>query len=330
MGAIERATRPTMQQRLATGINRAKNTAIERAIVQPSAWALSPLANRWAENVGKGQPLEYAPDVQDKLIKAARHGCQVIFGSDHTSDEEAIQEAYPMKDMVDLMNEFLPKDQQIESLAMITADSLRRGGQRVGERIVFDALKRKFLKRHYIQPVFRATTNDTGIRRMDGNNTESLRTANSLIQTGHWGVFVYPEGSIRGGKLNSATGQRFGMQRFIQNSITTYVTLMKATGREVVIVPMSTYGAWDIYDHTNSKPSMPIVKAGLCGPSIPPLVHTYIGSPMRTDEEPLATLLARDQQMRKEDQGRLVEDFLGGVIASHLPIKQQGYYSQTA
>jgi len=320
--------RPSIKQRLAKGIGSAKCTALEKGIVQPASWILSIPANRWAENVARAQSLEWAPGVREKITEAAKKGYVVMFVSNHCSDQEAVEEALPIAEAVEQMNAILPQEKQIEDVAMVTANSLREGGQRIGERIIFEGLRRRFLKKHHIRPVFTTTPGDHENRGIEEKPGEFASTLGGLMKNGRHGIFIYPEGSIRGGKINRATGKRFGTQLFRQDSVTAQISMLRRRYKtEVVVVTLSTWGAWDVFDHTNSRAPIKTVGKALIGSSIPQVVRTVVGSAWTTDEEPIASMITQEASLKKADKGKVIEGFLGVVIVSDLPREQQGVYA---
>ena len=293
-----------IRQRLTNGFSETKNLVIRKTIVDPGAWILGTPATRWAEIVAGEQPFEFAPGFADKFIGAISDGCIPIVIANHQSDQEMLELAYPMNEILLVANEHLPEDKKLKGYQMITANSLNTGMQRLGERMIFGALQKRFLKRHHIEPIFITTKNDNHDRGIRKNIVEFLKKFKPLIATGNYGVFIFPEASIKAGKLNKKTGKRNGMQQFKQGSISSYIEMIKKeTGRETVIIPMSVSGAWNIYDHTNSRPTGNTVKAGLIGrgADIPKVVHTLVSLPIRSDEEPIDLMLANEKLLGIKD-----------------------------
>ena len=254
-------------------------------------------------------PVEYAPDFADKYIKAIQDGCIPILISNHTSDFDGVAIAYLTRDLVAVANEHLPQERKLKNFLMITAGSLRLGAGRPLEKIMFDTLQ-PFLNKHNIEPIYTTTSNDKARRGMNGNRREFIREASTLVTTGNYGVFLFPESSVEGGRKKKS-GERKGMQRFVACSITTYISIVEGLGRKAVVIPVAVSDGWKVLDHQTKRLTLEAFLAGL-NMADPRIASMRVGSPIRSDEESL--------------RNKNIEDYFGRLTASMLKPEERGIY----
>ena len=290
-------------------------------IVRAATKIVRPVLTRGIELLGAATQVEYPLDFGDKYIRAIQDSCIPIIVTNHTSDFDAVPVAYLARLLTLVANDHLPKDKQLENFLMITASSLREGKDRPGgEKILFDAVG-PFLDDHNIQPVYVVTRNDNRRRGMPKNPVEFQTITEALIETGHHGIFLFPEATTDSGRLDDK-GQLRGMQKFTPFSISTYMCMIKdLTGRDTVIIPAAISGGHKVYNHQTHRPSKEAFLGGL-GIADPKIASMQLCDPIRSTDERIAPLIDKTASIRQKYH---LERIFAEMIAEKLEPHERGH-----
>lgn len=270
---------------------------------------LNPLFVRPAvENILIKTDVTYAADFGDQYIRAIEDGYTrpVIIGN-HKAIIDAIFPGDAARDLKNVANEHLPPDNQLQGFALILAASLHYGQQGPMRTGVYNGVSDSFEKRS-IRPLLTVRPQDVKRYSMKSywDPRQEKQDAIDAIKSGY-GIIVYPEGTTVGETMNS----------FMLNAIWAAISAVEEAGEKALLIPVTKTGGRKI-ERRNKLPTFTAIASGI-NLYNRHITGVYVHNPIRFDQGGIGVDYRNGNKTG-------INNFIGGIIATHLPPDEQGAY----
>lgn len=253
-----------------------------------------------------------------------------IFGyhSSHAAGIPAMEEAY---DMIQEANAVLPPDNKFTGSLILYAHNIRDGQPE--ELVNYFNLIEPTLSRLHVQPQLVIREKDkhaVSPEALEQNRLELHQSLSQLVENGQIPI-VLPEGTVEAGrkKPGGKRGEINGMVQLQKNSIELITSHIRRRGKEPLLIFLATTGSHKIYDpetkKVRGKAKMHVVFGSefpTIAEHLPPMMDTVVNWPLPYSD------IERDFS----ENGRLpkgtLEQLGGEIIASMLPVEEQGIYRE--
>lgn len=285
-----------------------KGRAIYGAINALNSWLIRPSV----ENIMVKIDIEYAPNFGDQYIRALQDGyARPLVAGNHRRIVDALFPRDPVRDLVNVANEFLPEGERLKGLAELLAASLHYGYQGPMRKALYNGLLPS-IEKGGMNPFLTVRPQDVRRYKMREyfNPEQEHQDLVRIIKDG-FGVFILPEGTTVGNEMNP----------FMQTALFGTMAAIEEAEEKALVIPLSVTGG-DKIQQNNKLPTLMSVKSGL-NINNDHFIRVYVGAPMRYDKGVFGDLY-------KTGNKTGINDLIGGLIASHLPESERGAYREQA
>ena len=316
-------------------------TIIEHEIklIPTSVWRK--MADRVETNIVKPTMPEYAKGFDEAVLKIAKDPENlIVFISSHEGLGDGAGSAKIAKYTTDLINTQRPPENQSEGWMLPISASLGSGHQGVSWQKLIEPLKERALKYHLFMVDITRKKDEEQYSLRGGNRKHSrelikiINHDNDRIADGQ---FLYLAGKMEEGRrekrkfprnLNPFGRPINGLRELNCKSFHSIVNSIELKyHRRVIIIPVGSYGAFDIFDpEHHSLPTLKAIKE-FVRPNPKSLLTVKVGLPVSYDD---IVLEARKKAKQKNGSEKITSEAIdhkfGDMLAELLPEKARGRY----
>lgn len=273
---------------------------------------------RGIETISLTSPITYKEGFQDEYVKAIKEGYYPVIVANHTSHADGILIA-PLANILTGVNNDIARTQDPFQGFMLPLSQSLDNGEQGFLKHQFYVKSRPVLSELHLYPVLTATKNDREKRGLSKNTEEFSSDLKAGIKN-NYGIAVFPEGSVTGGRRNEY-GKLNGMQPFAEDGLALVILNAKRYRKSpVAFIPVGIDGGYKIFNPQTGLPSKSAVRYGLGFGNLPETAKLTVGKPIKSNAEPLDSLV-------KTKQWEEIDKVIGKNIAQLIPDELRGIYA---
>lgn len=271
------------------------------------------------QGIYSGIDIGFEPLAKEAIIEDIEQGYFPIIYLNHTSHYDGRPAAKAGQEILEIANSVLPPEKRYRGFAMPIATSIGTGNQHPLIKGLFESSIAREIAKAGIKTIPYTRDKDVEMYGLHSNDLSFFRTMINLVRGGY-GIVVFPEATVEGGRTNGKNGIK-GMQPFEEKTIRAMAGIALNQGYIPTFIPVGVWGSHNVLSPDNYMPKPSTLIRAVVPPLRKGVVKARVSVPIRWDD--LKTHL---EILRAPFDNDSVNNYLGGKLASLVPEHARGVY----